>query len=163
MTDTLVLVVSDSHGRQENLDRAIIQTQPDIIYHLGDAQGYEDEIRAECGVPFFYVRGNCDWGSDAPLYQVTSLGKHKIFLTHGHMYHVKYSYYDLIEAAQKEGCDVAIYGHTHIPELVQADGMTILNPGSISLPRQPDRIPTFATIDVDRDGELHFTINEMKP
>ena len=46
--------------------------------------------------------------------------------------------------------------------LVEADGITIMNPGSISLPRQPGRIPTFATIDVDKEGELHFTINELK-
>lgn len=37
-----VLVVSDSHGRQENLDRVILQVRPDMIYHLGDAQGYEN-------------------------------------------------------------------------------------------------------------------------
>ena len=162
MNDTLVLVVSDSHGRQENLDRVILQVRPDMIYHLGDAQGYENEIRTGCGVPFFYVRGSWDWGSDEPLYQVTSLGNHKVFLTHGHMYDVKYSNYELIKAAKQHGCDVALYGHTHWPELVEADGITIMNPGSISLPRQPGRIPTFATIDVDKEGELHFTINELK-
>ena len=162
MKDTLVLVVSDSHGIQSNLYRTVMRTQPDIIYHLGDAVGFEDEIRSECGVPIYYVRGNCDFGSDAPIYQVTSLGRHKIFLTHGHMYNVKYSDHDLICAAMKEGCDTVIFGHTHIPELIRTDGMTIINPGSISLPRQPGRIPTYATIDVDSEGELHFTINELK-
>lgn len=158
-----VLVVSDSHGRNENLERAILQVRPDMIYHLGDAQGYENELRTGCGVPLFYVRGNCDWGSDAPIYQVTKLGSHRIFLTHGDRYGVKYSNEELINAAMQHDCDVAIYGHTHWPELVKADGMTVLNPGSISLPRQPGRIPTFATIDVDKNGELHYTINEMKP
>lgn len=158
-----VLVVSDSHGRNDNLERAILQVRPDIIYHLGDAQGYENELRTGCGCPLFYVRGNCDCGSDAPVYQVTRLGSHRIFLTHGDRYGVKYSNAELITAAEEHDCDVAIYGHTHWPELVKADGITILNPGSISLPRQPGRIPTFATIDVDKNGELHFTINEMKP
>ncbi|MQN01776.1 MAG: metallophosphoesterase [Lachnospiraceae bacterium] len=157
-----VLVVSDSHGRNENLNRVVLQVRPDLIYHLGDAQQSEDVLRTGLGVPLFYVRGNCDWGNE-PLYRVTTLGNHRIFLTHGHRYGVDYSNADLIKAAEERDCDVAIYGHTHVPELTQYNGMTVLNPGSISLPRQPGRIPTYAVIDVDREGELHFTINELLP
>lgn len=36
-------------------------------------------------------------------------------------------------------CSVVIYGHTHMPELVEADGIWILNPGS---PTERRRAPT---------------------
>ena len=41
-------------------------------------------------------------------------------------------------------------------------GVDIYNPGSISLPRQDGRMPTFMVIDVDGKGEWHVTLNEFK-
>jgi uncharacterized protein len=36
-------------------------------------------------------------------------------------------------------CDVVVYGHTHMPEVAEADGVWILNPGS---PTERRRAPT---------------------
>lgn len=49
----------------------------------------------------------------------------------------------LREHALEYGYDVVMYGHTHVPYIEIGDDVTILNPGSISYPRQAGRKPTF--------------------
>ena len=50
-----------------------------------------------------------------------------------------------------------IYGHTHIPHYeVLDDGFIILNPGSISLPRQSDMNRTYAVLEIE-DKEVTVT------
>ncbi len=56
---------------------------------------------------------------------------------------------------------MAIYGHTHMPEIEEENGVVIYNPGSISLPRQAGHQPTFMILDVDKNGELHAAINAL--
>lgn len=53
-------------------------------------------------------------------------------------------------------------GHTHRPYLEQDKGITVLNPGSLSYPRQEGRKPSYMIMDLDRNGEAHFTINYIK-
>ena len=36
------------------------------------------------------------------------------------------------------------------------EDLTILNPGSLSYPRQADRRPTFLIMEIDEEGEAHF-------
>jgi hypothetical protein len=62
----------------------------------------------------------------------------------------------LIAAARQHGCTAALYGHTHCPELVEEGGITVFNPGSISNPRQYNRLPSYGILTVDDQGELHF-------
>jgi hypothetical protein len=38
------------------------------------------------------------------------------------------------------------------------EGITVVNPGSISMPRQDNRRPSYAILDVDRQGDIHTTI-----
>ena len=40
---------------------------------------------------------------------------HRFFCCHGHRYHVNYGIQTLSCAAYEKGCDIALYGHTHIP------------------------------------------------
>ena len=155
------LIVSDSHGRCENLEKAILQVRPDRLYHLGDSQGQADYIRSICECPAEFVRGNCDWYSDLPEEVVLPVGNHRILLTHGHNYFVKYNAMELVAAAKKKECDTVLYGHTHYPQIEQLDGVCVVNPGSISLPRQENRRPSFVVMDVDRAGDLHFTLNYL--
>ena len=40
-----ILIVSDTHGRLENLERVIEMTKPiDALIHLGDVEGQEDSV-----------------------------------------------------------------------------------------------------------------------
>ena len=36
-------------------------------------------------------------------------------------------------------------------------GLTVLNPGSLSFPRQEGRRPSYMLMDLDDEGEAHFT------
>ena len=154
-----LLVISDTHGMHDHAYDVIKRVKPDVMYHLGDAQGWEDSLISLADCPAECVRGNCDFASPLPYDIVTKLGKHNVFLTHGHMYDVKFSLWGLVDAAKERGCDVVMYGHTHYPLITEKEGVTIVNPGSISLPRQPGRLPSFVVCDIDNDGELHFNIN----
>ena len=51
------------------------------------------------------------------------------------------------EYGEMHDVDVVMYGHTHVPFIEIGDDMTILNPGSISYPRQAGRKPTFLLMD----------------
>ena len=53
-----ILVVSDTHGKSENLRDAIEIEKPDIIYHLGDGQGVEERIWMMSEAPVECVCGN---------------------------------------------------------------------------------------------------------
>lgn len=152
-----ILVVSDTHRRHENLDTAIMREMPDRIFHLGDGEGCEFYMEAIAECPVDIVCGNCDLGSSLPSQILVEVGTHRIMLTHGHCYGVNYGTETLIEAAKGYKADVVIYGHTHVPYLEQSD-ITVLNPGSISFPRQEGRRPSYAVMELDDDGELQYRI-----
>ena len=51
-----------------------------------------------------------------------------------------------------------MFGHTHKPYLDTEDGITILNPGSLSYPRQEGRRPSYMIMTIDEAGEAHYEI-----
>jgi hypothetical protein len=68
-----------------------------------------------------------------------------IMLVHGDGFH---TLYQLIDRARENRCSAVLFGHTHVP-LLQADGeVLVVNPGSISLPRQGNK-PSCALLEVD--------------
>ena len=90
------------------------------------------------------VRGNCDHlfdervlGFALPEEQNLVFSGHRLFLRHAPFY---------VDA--REG-DVMMYGHTHVPTLKKADGVTYVNPGSISFPKGGFP-PTYAVMDGSR-------------
>ena len=153
-----VLIVSDSHGVLRNLKTAIERTKPDLVLHLGDCEQQEKAIckLAPCDVVF--VRGNCDFASVSPNDRVVEVGNERVFMTHGHLHGVNRDNTGLAAAAAANDCGVALYGHTHVPEITREDGIVVVNPGSVSYPRQEGHHPTAAVCDVDRFGKLHFNI-----
>lgn len=83
------------------------------------------------------VRGNCDSEVDemvlnypiSSTYSMLLYGNHRIFLTHGHIYNEQ-------NLPKLSIGDVFMYGHTHIPKAEKSNGITIINPGSIALPKE---------------------------
>ena len=54
-----ILVVSDTHGHDENLMRVLQREWPiDALIHCGDLEGSEDYIPEAVECPCFFVRGN---------------------------------------------------------------------------------------------------------
>ena len=57
-----ILVVSDNHGRMGNFLTAYEKVKPvDMVIHLGDTEGTEDEIEEAIDCPFYAVAGNNDF------------------------------------------------------------------------------------------------------
>ena len=154
-----ILVVSDNHGRMGNFLTVYEKVKPvDMVLHLGDAEGTEDEIEEAIDCPFYGVAGNNDFYTILPREQVIEIGRHKALLCHGHYYRVSFTNKMLAEEARLRGCTLAFYGHTHWPVIDQQEGVTLVNPGSLNLPRQDDRKPTYVMMDLDRQGDAHFTL-----
>ena len=154
------LVFSDSHGRDERMLGIVEQYKKDVdgIFFLGDMENGGDRLRNSIPGPVYMVRGNCDWSLDAPDFQVFRLHVHKIAMTHGHKQHVNAGADILKYWALEKGADVVLYGHTHVPFVEQSSQMTVLNPGSISRPRQGDMIPTYAILHFQENGEISIQI-----
>ena len=57
----------------------------------------------------------------------------------------------LCEYAKRKGADILIYGHTHVPKVVQRNHLLVINPGSLSLPRQENHEPSYAVLNIEGD------------
>lgn len=158
-----VLVVSDTHRRNENLLKILEKpARIDMIIHAGDGEEEIEFLRRTQAFAVAGVKGNCDWGrSDIPAEMTFELYGRKIFVTHGHRYAVKDGTDLILFKAKKENADIAIFGHTHRPLLEERDGVTILNPGSLSEPRQEDRVPTYAVLEIERTGAFRIKIERV--
>ena len=162
-----ILVMSDSHGRNENVELAIAQVREEIgefqmLIHLGDV-GDAREIESLAGVPCYIVRGNTDYDSKLLNANVIEAGGHRIFATHGHLYQVDMRLDLLRFAALENDCDIAMYGHTHVPYLEEdPDDVTILNPGSISKPRQADHRYTYMVMEIDDEDEVTYELRYVE-
>ncbi|MBR6019478.1 MAG: metallophosphoesterase [Lachnospiraceae bacterium] len=157
-----VLVISDTHGRRETMER-LLETDDakdaDWIIHCGDI-GYDDEwLRYAFRGAVTIVCGNCDFGSDLPREAVVEREGVKFYVTHGHRY-LMGGLDRLAYRAQEVGASVVLFGHTHIPYTVEEDGIRFLNPGSLALPRQSDRRKTYGVITVEQ-GSVTAKIREL--
>ena len=160
-----ILIVSDTHGRERNLERVLeIEKDFDYFIHLGDVEDGEDYIRALIGnVQLAMVAGNNDFYTDLPHEVVLELGKHRALITHGHYYYVSMGHDRLYQEALARGLDVVMYGHTHRPCLEQIHGVTILNPGSLTLPRQKGYRPSYIMMEIDPTGNTTYDIRYLEP
>ncbi|MBO5197424.1 MAG: metallophosphoesterase [Lachnospiraceae bacterium] len=155
-----IMIVSDTHGRCQYLERAVKQISPiDMLIHLGDLEGGEEQVRAIANCPVEMVSGNNDFFTPLEREKMITIGQYRIFLTHGHRYSVSYGTSMLKEAAYARGADIVMFGHTHRPLIDMSGDVWAINPGSISQPRQESHVPTYIVMDIDRKGEAHFTLN----
>lgn len=158
-----ILIVSDTHGHERNLKKVVEKVgQTDLFIHLGDIEGHEDYIEALADCPVHMVSGNNDFFSDLPREEEFQLGRYRVMITHGHYYGVSVGTDRLKEEACSRNIDIVMYGHTHRPEIDIDDHVTVLNPGSLSYPRQWGRKPSYMLMEIDREGEAHYTINYIE-
>ena len=144
-----ILVTSDTHRDEYALRTAILrQPKAEVVIHLGD--GEEEAAMMKANFPekmFLQVRGNCDWCSKLPSTGNCLVEGVRIFYTHGHVYDVKYGTYDFEQVARENKANIALYGHTHVPETVYRDGLYIMNPGSLR-----GSYGTYGIIDITPQG-----------
>ncbi len=148
-----ILFASDIHGsayycgklleiyRQSGAERMVLLG--DILYHgprndlpkeyapkqvIAMLNEYKDQIYA--------VRGNCDTEVDQMVlefpvladYALLSFNGRTFYATHGHVYNQ-----DHLPPVQAG--DILIHGHTHLLKAEKAGDITVLNPGSVSIPK----------------------------
>ena len=111
------------HGPRNDLPR---EYDPKQVIAMLNA--YKDQIYA--------VRGNCDTEVDQMVLEFPILADYALFClnglafyaTHGHIYHQ-----DHLPPMQPG--DILIHGHTHLLKAEKAGEITVLNPGSVSIPK----------------------------
>ena len=129
-----ILVLSDSHSALSFMRRCIAWAGPDAVIHLGDH--YDDGAamaEEHPGIDFYQVPGNCDryrYGVKDAEIRVVEVGGVRLYLTHGHLHHVKSGLWSLLRDARAAGAQVALFGHTHSAHCGNEDGLWLINPGS---------------------------------
>ena len=151
------IVMSDSHGMREPIKK-IFDDNPDAegFFHLGD--GWGDYIQLDPGYARFFlaVRGNCDWGCTMPSMRELTLDGVKIVAVHGHEQGAKNGLSGLHRLGLEKGAQLVMYGHVHKIALNRYDdGVTLLCPGALC------NGATYAEVEIDGDGELHFRFREV--
>lgn len=152
-----ILVISDTHGNIEHAKRIIEDVIPagvKVILHCGDyisdarlLQKFYPEVEV------FGVYGNCDVGFGGEYDRIVEVEGVPIYMSHGHRYGVKWGDYEevWIDTVAQDAM-VAVCGHSHEAYLDQKAGVILMNPGSISKPRD-SKYPSYGILEV-QDGEI---------
>jgi predicted phosphodiesterase len=126
-----------------------------MVVHLGDgASDFTKTLPDNYEKPFVAIEGNGEYygfvGADRRYRpkrtETVEFEGKKIFMTHGHLYDVKYGLSRLIAAGYEKGADIILFGHTHgpiskyIPAGTTLDyigetdrPLLVFNPGSIGM------------------------------
>jgi len=138
-------VLGDTHGDITLARRVLEQLMPlDFVLHTGDHYSDALQLAREMQVGVVGVAGNCDLFSGGPRDRVLDFYGKRIYLTHGHRYGVKGGYLNLYYRGKELGASIVICGHTHRSFLEESGGMLLLNPGSLTYPR--DGVRTVALL-----------------
>lgn len=169
-----LFIASDIHGsafycrklldtyEKEGAQRMILLG--DILYHgprndLPKEYAPKEVIRMlnEKKHEIYAVRGNCEAEVDQMVlefpvladYMLLFAGERAVYATHGHVYNEEHL------PPMKPG-DVLLHGHTHVLRAEKKGDIIILNPGSVSIPKEGNP-PTYAVLE---DGI--FTIRDFE-
>ena len=149
-----LLIASDIHGSARfcrDLLAAWDREQPDRVLLLGDLlyHGPRNDLPEEYAPKevltllnarkqdLLCVRGNCDTEVDQMVLDFPILADYalllweglRLYATHGHVYNAS-------RLPPLQSGDILLHGHTHIPAWDQVEGRWILNPGSVSIPKE---------------------------
>ena len=158
-----ILVFSDSHGSVCAL-KAVFNWAKDHIPPKGTictavclGDGLHDLRAATDATGFFcdwkIVCGNNDYEIHAPEAAYFDFAEHRFFMAHGHRYNLYNGFHSLLAAAKNSEADAAFFGHTHVPFFKNVNGVTLINPGSVSRPRSKIGA-TFAVVECIEDKPL---------
>ncbi|MDH7576887.1 MAG: metallophosphoesterase [Bacillota bacterium] len=129
-------ILSDSHGDLSRAEQAVAQMGAvDLLVHAGDY--YRDALHLGklFGFEVRAVVGNCDRSAPGPAEEILEIQGHRIYLTHGHLYGVKHGLMRLYYRTCEIGAEMVIFGHTHVAQSEEIEGIYFLNPGSVAWPR----------------------------
>lgn len=158
-----ILIVSDTHRKDENLKKVLEKEAPvDRLIHLGDIEENDAVIRQMAGCPMDIVCGNNDFEGNLSREKEITLGNYRVLLTHGHYYYVSLDTKMLRREVRARSFDIAMYGHTHRPRIEEKEDIVLLNPGSLSYPRQEGRKPSYIVMEIDDEGKAHYEVRYLE-
>lgn len=142
----LVVIASDTHRRNHRLlELERMYPQASLYLFAGDygedPHPYDHWIGVLGNNDYFYI-------DRYPMKRVIFAGDHKIFLSHGHQYGYANREANIAAAARENGCDIAVYGHSHVASVREVDGVTLINPGSLYRSRDGRR-PSYCLLKLD--------------
>ncbi len=145
--------ISDTHGDYDQTLKALeVLKDCGKVYHLGDVlyhgprndlpKGYNPKKLAEVlkGLDYItYIKGNCDSDVDEMVMEKDLQQKKRVENIDGKLFLMVHGYEETLEDRIKEakelGAAAIVTGHTHIKVLEEKEGITLLNPGSTSIPK----------------------------
>ena len=134
-----ILVVSDTHGdrsRVIDIYQKLNKESPvDVIVHCGDYATDARELQARLGVHVAWVKGNCDDGFSDTDWSILETEAGNFLITHGHNEQVDFSKQNIYYKALENDCVGAFFGHTHRASYTEMDDVVLMNPGSLTRPR----------------------------
>ncbi len=155
-----ILIVSDTHGNCDALERVLLIESPaDLLIHLGDVCSDEDYIEAIAKCPTVIIAGNNDILTHLPRTRALKIGDCRIHMEHGHRFYMGRDM--IVRDAKDLGVNIMMYGHTHVPVLEKVDGIWLVNPGSLTYPRQAGRRPTYIVMWAEEEGEPRFELKML--
>ena len=157
-----VLVISDSHGEEYDMFEAIDREEPvDMVIHCGDiVKGY-DRLRDKVNCTLHVVAGNMDYDPDMDRIKEIDICGHSAIVTHGHRYQLHGDASALYYLAAENQAELVFFGHTHVPVIKEEGSVMLINPGSISLPRQHGRKRSYAVGTVEAGKKPSFEIKYL--
>lgn len=139
-----IIVCSDSHGCVAELKK-LLDMEYDYFFFLGDGLsdfgGYINDQRVKA------VRGNWDYFAKQRENLVVQVEETVFFLTHGHKYGVKETFFRLLEKVSELKPDITLFGHTHRMEMFEVNGLKFANPGSVTSSRGGSGTYLIITVD----------------
>ena len=122
-----LVILSDTHRNLQPLDKiATVLAESDYIIHLGDLASDANGLLREYPQKTYVVAGNNDFFGGIPGELVLQAEGRRLFMCHGHHYGVKSGTERLVQAAKERGCDIALYGHTHVADVHEEDGVLVI-------------------------------------
>ena len=157
-----ILVISDTHHSINRVDMLLdmyIKEGVRHLIHCGDHIDDAQEIATKYPeLEVYMVPGNCDMAGYGPnISKLIEIGQVPIFITHGHRHHVKYEYDEIAIDVIAHDAKLGIFGHTHIAYKGEKDGILLLNPGSISEPRDTT-MPSFAIVEIQDKSIINIEL-----
>jgi putative phosphoesterase len=145
-----VLIVSDTHRDEDNLIEVLEREKNlDLLIHCGDVEGAEDEIEHYAGCNTVFVAGNNDFFSRLPREKELTIEGMNVLVTHGHNYYVNTNPEYIRKEARSRKKDIIMFGHTHRPIAEVCDDLIVINPGSLTYPRQEGRRPSYVVLEIE--------------
>ena len=157
-----VLILSDTHGYNDTMYEVIDREAPfDMLIHCGDLEGAYDELRTKVNCTLHVVAGNNDYDPDMDRVRVFDIGKYKAVLTHGHRYRLYSDLSPLSYLAVENHADFVFFGHTHVPMIKEEGPVTLINPGSLTYPRQHGRKPSYIVGTIEDGSNPVFEVRYL--